>query len=491
MEVKSIQTASHYNALNTTIPDIKFFTKRIKILENIRKLHANAHINQKSNILSVLAYNSLKKLLRNNNFIFSDSQFLIARNKRKEGRITMNNYVRHVPYSKRKLDLTLVEKIKEYLNKFSRESPHEQGIKYLERSKKEIYTTYINDGNHKISYATFIKYCPKYFKRGVKWTDMCGICELSKNILKKNYSNLNEEDKKEYKITKEIYDMHRQVVENQKNQFNLLKDNLVEKSCILILDYKENFKLSFGGNQVGQDYYEKRQVSCLGACLIFKDNGVITRHYLNILSEVLSHDSLFSSDALSLIVKELKSLGYRFVNVFTDCGPHFRSNEFIYSANSLADKFDINISVNFFGEHHGKSEVDGMFGKLSIVFKSIDYDCEIHNVQELKQEFENEYKKRNWKNVFFTVYERRSRPKFIKKMIFKGLKKVMSFLFMNGSSYYSHLTKIDEDYKNFGAKNETIEDKRESSFTPKTCFASRIKRYFNHNIHKILKARVG
>lgn len=197
---------------------------------------------------------------------------------------------------------------------------------YLERSKKEVFKSYINDGNDKISYDTFIKYCPKNYKKGVKWTDVCGICELSKKILKKNYNSLIVEDRNEYKIKKELFDMHLLVVENQKNQFNELKSNLSEDSCVLILDYKENFKLSYGGNQVGQDYYEKGQVSCLGACLIFKSYGVVTRHYLNILSEILSHDSLFSSDGIGLIVKELKSLGYLFINVFTDCGPHFRSN---------------------------------------------------------------------------------------------------------------------------------------------------------------------
>ena len=57
-----------------------------------------------------------------------------------------------------------------------------------------------------------------------------------------------------------------------------------------------------------------------------------------------------------------------------------------------------------------------MFGNLSDAFKSIDYNSKINNVYELKNAFENEYKLRKWHNVFFTVYERDSRPKFIKKM---------------------------------------------------------------------------
>lgn len=306
MKIRSAKKSNRYNPIETAIPDIKLFSKRIKIIENIRKLHSNAPMNQKSNILSVVAYSSIKKMLRSKNFQFTDGQFSTARNKRKSGRITLNNYQRYVPYCKRKVSANVVEKIVKCLDKFSRESPHEENVKYLERSKKEIYRAYINENNRYITYGSFIKYCPKNYKKGEKRTDVCGICELSKKILKNEYSSLNEKDKKEYKITQEIYNMHRIVVENQKTQFDLLKTTLSVNDCILILDYKENFKLSYGGHQVSQDYYEKRQISCLGACLIFKSNGVITKHYLNILSEILSHDSLFSSDGLRMIVEQLK-----------------------------------------------------------------------------------------------------------------------------------------------------------------------------------------
>ena len=43
--------------------------------------------------------------------------------------------------------------------------------------------------------------------------------------------------------------MHRTVVENQKNQFEMLMNNLSTDSCILILGFKENFKVTERGNQ--------------------------------------------------------------------------------------------------------------------------------------------------------------------------------------------------------------------------------------------------
>ena len=60
---------------------------------------------------------------------------------------------------------------------------------------------------------------------------------------------------------------------------------------------------------------------------------------MKLFSEILSHDSLFSFEALDRIFGHLKGLEYEFVNVFTDCGPHFTPKEFIYNAKSIADKY--------------------------------------------------------------------------------------------------------------------------------------------------------
>ena len=96
-----------------------------------------------------------------------------------------------------------------------------------------------------------------------------------------------------------------------------------------------------------------------------------------------------------------------------------------------------------------------------------------------------------WPNVYFIVYERDSRPAMIKKVKFSGLKKVMSFLFVKGRYFYSFLTKIGEAYIEFKPKEENVVDNRQTLLTPKTCFESRIKQFFNKRIHKILKTRVG
>ena len=112
-----------------------------------------------------------------------------------------------------------------------------------------------------------MKYCPKYYKIPKRKTDVCGICELGNGFKNVNISRLNNEEKNKLKKNIQIYEKHKKVVDNQKFHFNKIKNNLNNNNCIIILDFKQNFKLSFGGNELSQDYYTKRQVSCLGAAI--------------------------------------------------------------------------------------------------------------------------------------------------------------------------------------------------------------------------------
>ena len=102
--------------------------------------------------------------------------------------ISLNKYKRHVPESKRKLNDIDISNIIKYLNKYSKETNcFNDKIRYLEYTKKFIYNKYIEDmNNRKISYNTFIKYIPKYYKYTKRKSDICGICEMGKN-----FSNIN------------------------------------------------------------------------------------------------------------------------------------------------------------------------------------------------------------------------------------------------------------------------------------------------------------
>ena len=139
----------------------------------------------------------------------------------------------------------------------------------------------------------------------------------------------------------------------------------------IVLDFKENLKLGAGPIEVGQDFYQKTQVSCLGVAVhIGGGPGVDTRTtYYDVLSYFLSHDGLYVRESLKVILpKILDDVGpISTMSFWMDCGPHFRNYEILnYCLLEVPQTYDIqNTKVNFFAEHHGKSLVDGHFGHVS------------------------------------------------------------------------------------------------------------------------------
>ena len=452
-------------------------------------MHINANKEQKSNILSVVSYDYMKPVLKEIGFKFSKKQFNTAKKKRLNENITLNKYKRYIPECKRKLSEEEKNKIIYYLDYYSKESTNiNEKIRYLEYSKKFIYQKYYQtDNNRKITYNTFLKYCPKYYKIPKRKTDVCGICELGNGFKNINISRLNNEEKNKLKKNIEIYEKHKKVVDNQKFHFNKIKINLNNNHCIIILDFKQNFKLSFGGNELSQDYYTKRQVSCLGAAIYYKENNELFCHYISYFSNILSHDSLFSGDVLDEIVY---SLNQRFTNihVFTDCGPHFRSKEFLYRVKDLSKRTNKVISLNFFAEYHGKSVVDGHFGRLSKLFKRIDVKYEINSVEEFRDIFELEANENNWKHVSFRVYRRNNRSIKINKIDMKNIKLYLSYSFIYGNGYYYYMTHYGHYFEMDAEEIEEV-DIRETKFTPNRDDNQRIRKYFNKKTENILNKR--
>ena len=116
--------------------------------------------------------------------------------------------------------------------------------------------------------------------------------------------------------------------------FNRIKNNLDDADCVIILDFKENFRLNYNIVELGFDHDNKRQVSSFGAEIIFNSENKLKTEYVSYFSDILSHDSLFSSNCLEKIFNELNPK-FTGIHIFTDCGPHFRSKEFIYRVRKL------------------------------------------------------------------------------------------------------------------------------------------------------------
>ena len=70
------------------------------------------------------------------------------------------------------------------------------------------------------------------------------------------------------------------------------------------MDFKENIKIGGGPIEITYDYYHKQYISVLGTCIIYKDeNGNTKTKYIDFFSEILNHDSKYTSDCLYSLLK--------------------------------------------------------------------------------------------------------------------------------------------------------------------------------------------
>ena len=103
--------------------------------------------------------------------------------------------------------------------------------------------------------STFYKYCPKNFKRPTKETDKCTICEVGKKLQKNEELDINEINYFKY------YENNRKCVQNQKGNFKNQIQNLPDDECIIIIVFKQNFKIGGDIIETQKDFYTKTFLS--------------------------------------------------------------------------------------------------------------------------------------------------------------------------------------------------------------------------------------
>ncbi|KAI9295795.1 hypothetical protein K502DRAFT_348650 [Neoconidiobolus thromboides FSU 785] len=216
------------------------------------------------------------------------------------------------------------------------------------RFNKKVMT-YLNDLKDKVvARSTFFKHIPSNFKNPARKTDLCNIC-TQYTVRKKLFENkintaknkaeieetLNEEEK--------LYRLHKFCVDTQKNTFNETIRKLNNKSCIIVLDFKQNMEIGTRPDSINLDHYNKQAISVLGfGVLYLKDDKTIVKVYFDYLSEILNHDSAYGD--------------FTKTNTWVDTGNHFRSQRFPHYIFKEIHKINssLNIDLNFFPEHHEK-----------------------------------------------------------------------------------------------------------------------------------------
>ncbi|PVU99789.1 hypothetical protein BB559_000413 [Furculomyces boomerangus] len=289
--------------------------KEIKMRNNILSLHQNLPENfkSKSTILALVSLIYKREELRKHRFKFSKNQISYAIKKAES-----SNY-------------SLAKPINQSLpNKISEET--KKPIYYLEISKKSVYYKMVESfPENQIGLSTFYQHCPINFIVGKKRTDVCPICDkgikneitlkgfekilTNKQILENpsklittnqfieeisddesanKIEEINKLDIEKLEMELSSYYNHLKIKNIQSEAYKNMMNNLKIDECILVMDFKENFRIGTGPIETSQQFYHKTQISNLGFALITKEaNEKIRYKYFDYLSEILSQNSLF------------------------------------------------------------------------------------------------------------------------------------------------------------------------------------------------------
>ena len=210
-------------------------------------------------------------------------------------------------------------------------------VYYLEKPKREIY--YELKAQHlelRLSLSRFYKLCPKNFKKAKKMTDMCDVCEKGKSVEKKSQQILNSNNDISDDIIKQLqeeisyYHQHLYFKEQQQQCYKKSIEKITSLSCIIIMDFKVNFKIGGGPIETGNNFYEKSSISLLSFAIIYKENEQIHTKYFDYFSKILSHDSVFVTNCVSKLFTHPFLSHFHEIYFWSDSGPHFRSAELMH-----------------------------------------------------------------------------------------------------------------------------------------------------------------
>lgn len=323
--------------------------------------------------------------------------------------------------------------------------------------------------------STFYNKIPSNFIKSKKETDKCNICDSLESLQKKESDCRRDGVIVPQKIKDDISAIqnHKKFKDHQKEQYEKDLAELKDNDAIIIVDFKENFKVGGGPTEANRLYYCKTPVSVLGFALVTKNLNKINYEYYDFLSEILSHDSLFAGDCLIKLLKLERFKEINNLKIWSDNGNHFRSQEFLYFVFIEAPKIiKGDIKFNRFAEGHGKSAVDGHFGVITKLFRQKEKERKIENIHDLKEVFETEEIRKSQKNhlshdsvsqkAFFYLYDRECRSKQI-SMQTNGLHLYLSYTFKEGQLYASSLTFSNiSEYKKVSHKIHSCNDMRET-----------------------------
>ena len=196
-------------------------------------------------------------------------------------------------------------------------------------------------------------------------TDLCEIChthEIRLAEAQKKIINLNDEP---HHSLEKSFNIHISTAHEQRTTMKQQKASLGVDDAMIIMDYKESIKLPLLRDQEGRDFYNRFQISCL-TFLVFqrKPDTSLSKTAITFLSEDTRHTGQFTLHCIHSLFQNALFEGTKNISFWSDGGPHFKCREVVGNLleGSVCKERAISCTINFFAPHHGKSEVDGVFG---------------------------------------------------------------------------------------------------------------------------------
>jgi hypothetical protein len=265
-------------------------------------------------------------------------------------------------------------------------------IRNLKMSKREIYENLLSSEEYQefkkrspvktftLSTSYFYKLIKnfKIFKKAKKATDLCPICEQ----LKAKEENLTQEEIEMIEFHKKIKTFQKNL-SHEKSTLEYFKSN--PKEVTIIVDFKENIRLNQGGREISSDFFNQSQRTLISFICYYLENNILKKHSFTVISEFLSHNSVFIIECFKKILEQEWMKEFTKINLFQDNGPHFKN---CYMMHYFALEIPVEVTLDFFGEYHGKSDADTFFSLISRLKTTFEQTEKITSAPQLIEKYE-------------------------------------------------------------------------------------------------------
>jgi hypothetical protein len=154
------------------------------------------------------------------------------------------------------------------------------------------------------------------------------------------------------------YEHHWQSLRRQHDEAERQIVGLADFALFVQLDYKENDSVPQGPDEGGDWYWatSRLPITTLGFFTAWREHGKMKERYFYFVSSVLEHSCLFAIMCFQRVLQELHAERFKFMCVWTDCGPHFRAYEFAaYVLATVPKDFKFHTSLIFLWKLTGRA----------------------------------------------------------------------------------------------------------------------------------------